>query len=245
MTTPPRDIVFLDVETNGRYVERGHVAWDVAAWNLTTGHRVQFFTHIPDMARFLGTSEPKALKVSGFLDRYPLDGPCPTAQHTRDGVAALREVLDGGREGNRAEMLAIPAPVIVGSKPTFDMGFVRALAIANRHPDPEADGGPWWHHHPIDLGAYAAGVLAVEPGTESLSAESVARLCHVEPGGHSAAGDVTSGGRCFLLLREVARLSRFAAAPGTPRDTLALLIADGLTGAQVEGELLKPTAPVA
>lgn len=245
MTYPPpaRDVVFLDCETNGRYVERGHVAWDVAAWNLTTGHRVQFFVHIPDMSRFLGTAEPIALRVSRFLDRYPLDGPCPGHEDTAAGLDALRDVLDGGRDLTSAAWHDHPRPVLVGSKPTFDMGFIGSLAQRYGHPDPnESDHLPWWHHHPIDLGAYAAGVLGIEPGTSSLSAESVARLCGIEPGGHTAEGDVTSGGACFLTLREVAR--RGAGPDLTiympPAAHLADLVAEGFVA-----DLLRPTAPVA
>lgn len=241
---PTRDVVFLDVETNGRYVERGHVAWDVAAWNLTTGHRTQFFTHIPDMSRFLGTAEPVALRVSRFLDRYPLDGPCPGATETRAALDSLRLLFDGGRRMTRAEMLTHPRPIVVGSKPTFDMGFVGPLAVTHRLADPNGDLDPWWHHHPLDLGPYAAGVLGIEPGTSSLSAASVARLCGVEPGDHSAEGDVTSGGRCFLLLREAAR----EVASGkvvTAAEWIHDATAHGLVEEQIEVELLRRPSAVA
>jgi hypothetical protein len=196
---PPRDVVFLDSETNG-LDPRVHEAWEVAAWNLTTGHRCEFFVNIGDVAAFMGRSEPKALRVGRFLDRYPLDD-APTREDTRAALDGLCDVLDGGREVNLRDPR--PAPVILGSKPTFDMDFVGNLMRTYNYPPGVV--AKLWHHHPIDLGSYAAGVLGRELGTESLSAEAVARMCGVEPGGHSAGGDVTSGGACYLLLRQAAR----------------------------------------
>lgn len=202
----PRDVVFLDCETSG-LDPRVHVAWDVAAWNLTTGHRVQFFAAIPDMSRFLGTADPKALRVNRFLDRYPLDGPCPGKAETTRGLSDLLDVLDGGRGTLLADEDPPPAPIIIGSKPTFDMDFVGNLAATYDYPDTA------WHHHPLDIGSYCAGVLGIAVGTQSLSAGSVARLCRVAPGDHSAEGDVTSGGRSYLLLREAARRARDGGGP--------------------------------
>jgi hypothetical protein len=89
------------------------------------------------------------------------------------------------------------------------MGFVAKLikdfGIAKQTRDGQWPYAEPWHHHPIDLGSYAAGVLGIELGTRSLSAESVARMCGVEPGGHAAGRDVTSGGAAYLLLREAAQ----------------------------------------
>jgi len=232
---PIRDIVFVDTETNG-LDDRMHDAWDVAAWNLTTGHRIQFFADIPDMSTFLARSDPKALRVNRFLDRYPLDGPCPTYRETTSQIEAFREVLSGGRVGTRAEMDALPLPVLVGSKPSFDEGFLRRLFVRHKFSDPAHAKTAEWHHHPIDLGAYAAGVIGVEPGTTSLSARAVATYCGIPVGDHSADGDVTSGGRAFLLLREAARRG---AQGGSAR---MYLDAHGLVGDEVEAELLRPLA---
>jgi hypothetical protein len=190
----PRNVVFLDVETNGRYVERGHEAWEVAWWNLTTGHRDEFFVNIPDVPAFMGRAEPIALRVGKFLDRYPFDDTAPSKADTESAMITMYEGIRPDRSG--------PAPVLLGSNPGFDAGFLAALARRFAlEPEP-------FHYHPIDLGSYAAGVLGRELGTESLSAASVARMCGLDPGGHSAGGDVTSGGAAYLLLRQAARVAR-------------------------------------
>ncbi len=220
---PRRDVVFLDVETNGRDPER-HVAWEVAAWNLTTGHRCEFVTHLPDLPYFLGSAEPVALRVNRFLDRYPLDETAPSHEDTEGAIGNLCDVLDGGRNRTLAE--ARPClPVIVGSNPGFDIAFTTKLLVGYGF-DVTRRGFERWHYHPIDLGAYAAGVLGVEPGTSSLSARQVAEWCGVAPGDHSAGGDVTSGGVSFERLAETARLiatdpSAAAVGPRMVLDTLA------------------------
>lgn len=229
---PTRDVVFLDCETNGLDPDR-HVAWDIAAWNLTTGHRAQFFAHIPDVSRFLATAEVKALRVNRFLDRYPWDA-CPSHEDTEAGLGSLRDVLDGGRTLTGPQFRDHPRPVVVGSKPTFDQEFVARLARDYGYSDPNGADLPWWHYHPVDLGAYAAGVAGIEPGTSSLSAREVAALCGVDTPDHSAAGDVTSGGRAFLLLREAARRG---AQGGSAR---IYLDGHGLRGDAIEAELLRP-----
>lgn len=216
-TDQPRDVVFVDVETSGKDPRR-HRAWEVAAWNITTGHRCEFFVHIPDMSKFLGGADPIALRIGKFLDRYPFDETAPSAQDTNVAIADFRDVLFGRRPMSRVDIDLWPAPVILGSNPGFDIAFLKALYLDTRQPDPET--AKDWHYHPIDLGSYAAGVLGVELGTQSLSAATVAEMCGLEPGGHSAGGDVTSGGRAYLLLREAAR----AAARGdasTPSEWLA------------------------
>lgn len=209
MSTPARDVVFVDCETGG-LDPAGHEAWEVAWWNLTTGHRNEFFVYVGDVAEFMGRSEPKALRVGRFLDRYPLDD-LPTFEDTSDALADFRAGLTGRREMPAAEWPNHPAPVILGSKPTFDMDFLTNLFVAHRFPDPRQL--PVWHHHPIDLGSYAAGVLGIELGTCSLSAESVAKLVGVKPGQHSAMGDVLSGGRAYLLLRAAAQAAAERAVP--------------------------------
>jgi hypothetical protein len=233
--TPARDVVFLDVETNGLDPRR-HEAWDVAAWNLSTGHRCEFFTWLPDVSGFLAAADVKALRVSRFLDRYPWDA-CPGRQDTETALAAmggLLYVFDGGRSMSAAESRDHPAPIVVGSKPTFDMEFTSRLLARYDMPDTP------WHHHPIDLGTYAAGVVGIEPGTSSLSAENVARLCHVEPGGHAAAADVTSGGRAFLLLREAARLVNHGDKILSATEYLADHAAHRERESAIEAELLRP-----
>jgi hypothetical protein len=146
-----RQVVFLDCETSG--VEDQHEAWDIAWWNLTTNDRGQFFAHIPDMREFLGNAEIAALRVNRFVDRYPLD-PAPTESTTGVGLADMYYSLcPPWRDGVQP-----PLPVIIGSKPTFDQYYVgKILARFGFIPRKV------WHHHPIDLGAYAAGVLGIEP----------------------------------------------------------------------------------
>lgn len=199
---PARPVVMLDVETSGRYVERGHGAWEVAWWNLTTGVRAEFMVWIENVSKYLAAAELEALRVSRFIDRWQ----CPTARGAT--VDALWDMLTEWWPQNLGPDAR---PVILGSKPTFDMGFVAKLikdfGIAKQTRDGQWPYAEPWHHHPIDLGSYAAGVLGVPLGTQSLSAESVARMVGVKPGGHSAMGDVLSGGRAYLLLREAVRVA--------------------------------------
>lgn len=186
-----RAVVILDCETNGTD-SRVHEAWDVGWWNLTTGQRGSTMLDV-GVPEFLYAAELPALRVNRFVDRYE-----PLCRG--DATAGLRVMLDamwplGSDLATR--------PVIVGSNPGFDLDFV-GKALRDRHLTSGPDTIPW-HHHPIDIGSYAAGALGIELGTGSLSAQAVADMVGVAPGDHSAMGDVESEGLAYLVLRQARR----------------------------------------
>jgi hypothetical protein len=232
--------VFVDVETNG-LDPRVHDAWEVAWWNITTGTRGYFLPYIPEPSRFLAVADRKALRVSRFIDRWDdlttPGHPSYRGYGRRDTEDAIGQFItdtvpgDWRTHGGPAESL----PRLIASKPEFDMAFLSKLFRAS-----DVAGGEQWYHHGIDLGSYAAGVLGLDilDGKQSLSAAAVAELCGVDPGDHTAEGDVTSGVRCVLLLREAAAQAQ---ARGIPAH--AWLRKQPLRGEWIERELLVRDEP--
>jgi hypothetical protein len=237
-----RDEVFIDCETNGVDLDR-HDAWELAWWNLTTGHRGAGQLYIPDVCAFLAagvTIGPRGvdlagLRVSRFVERF-------TAPDRASSAALLRKFIADTNTRRDPVTGEAVLPLIIGSKPTFDQDFVtKALGAFHLESDGFDPTAGWGHHHPLDLGSYALGVLGRRPGSGSFSAASVAGMVGLPEGGHTAEHDVTSGGRAYLLLREAARQQQdrrmFAGA------WLDRVAEEGaLTGDAIECKLIQPRA---
>jgi DNA polymerase-3 subunit epsilon len=178
-----RHWVVVDTETTGLYAGN-HRPFEVAWWDLQTGERSLFYPRL--RADELDRADPEALEVNGFWRRR---------------IHELSpEVIDYTRRELRRFHTAISGHTLCGSKPSFDAGMLAVL-----FEEAALDTEPW-HHHPLDLGAYAAGRLGLD---EPLSARKVAERLSIAPGDHTAEGDVTSEGLCFQAL---------AARPTLPAD---------------------------
>jgi hypothetical protein len=173
VTTPaaPRHRIVVDTETTG-LTPNWHVPVEVAWWDLATGERGLFYPPVHDEE--LDRADPEAMEINGYRRR---------------GIGRMpKDVLGAGLRRLHA---AITGHTLAGSKPSFDADMISPLFdAAGLDPEP-------WHHHYLDLGSYAAGRLGLP---EPLSASKVATLLGIDPGGHTAEGDVTSEGRCFLTL---------------------------------------------
>lgn len=220
--TSPRHVVFLDVETNGVNV-RVHDAWEFAWWNLTTGQRGGSQIYIRDLNAFMDSAQPDAFTVNKFRERFRFPMPEQTS-------AALTAMVSATWPEGCAE------PIIVGSKPTFDMEFMGKVLRAYEIGEMVTDSP--WHHHPVDLGSYALGVLGGDI-TRPPSARRVAEMVGIPAGDHSAEGDVTSGGRAFLLLREAARLANSGDKARSPAEWLH---DQPMRDETIERELIDPVA---
>jgi DNA polymerase III alpha subunit (gram-positive type) len=167
-----RQRVVVDVETTGLDPAE-HVVVEVAWWCLETGEKDRF---VPPHGDFeMRDAMVQALTVNGYYDRG-LDNP---SGWDRDGTALhrLHEVLQG--------------QTLVGANPLFDIAFLGPLfAGAGLAVQP-------WHYRVLDVEAYARGVLGLDY-MPSLS--RVCELLAVEPGDHTAAGDVAATGWALLEL---------------------------------------------
>lgn len=170
-----------DIESSGLSPTL-HQVVEAGFWNFGTGERMSF---IPPHT--LENADPEAL----IVNRY----------HERDlGNEALWD--DGS--GLRRLHAALDGNWLVGSNPSFDASFLSPLFLKHGL-DPE----PWHYSSPFDLGLYGCGVLNRPMGGRF----SAARLCaalNVEPGDHSALGDVISEGTCLIELLRIVK-SREAA----------------------------------
>lgn len=188
-----RDIIVVDVETNGLSYER-HQAVEVAWWNLTTDQRGRF---VPphNVAQVLSAADIEALVVNRYVERLARevqDYPGHELHRLHDQLLSYDED-DVDAEQGAAEV----RHTLAGSNPAFDAHFLAKLFAANDATDYEPEP---WHHRLWDLSAYAAGVLGLDelPG--------LARVCEllgVDAPDHTAEGDVTATGRCFLQLQQI------------------------------------------
>lgn len=179
-----RRIVVVDVETTGLDPER-HTCVEVAWWDLTTGHR-GFFVPCHNVSETLAGADIEALRLTRYVDRLA-DAP---QDLNGTGVWELAEHLDG--------------QTMAGSNPRFDCGFLDwVFRDAVQHRLLMAPPTP--HHRLWDLAPYAAGVLGLPylPGL----AEVCDRLDTEHRPDHTAEGDVTATGECFLELFERAGVS--------------------------------------
>lgn len=178
-----REIIVVDVETSGLDVDR-HTTVEVAWWHLGTGQRGRF---IPphNVSTTLANADIEALQINRYIDRiaaFPQD-------HLGDDATELAELLHDA--------------TLAGSNPAFDARFLTAMYT--HYDNLELVGVPRWHHRLLDLSAYAAGVLGIPP-TELPGLATVCELLGVtNPAPHTAEGDVTATGQCFLRLFDRAR----------------------------------------
>jgi DNA polymerase III epsilon subunit-like protein len=176
MTT--RNLIIVDTETNGLDSKRHHGV-EVGWWDLATGKRGEFIpTH--DVSETLANADIKALQLNRYIDRIA-DKP-----QDIDGKAAweLAELLQGNTQ--------------VGANPRFDVWVLDKMYAGY-----EANDLGWIpavHHRLWDVETYAAAVLGLNylPG--------LAEICQLLDIGfapdHTAHGDVTATGMCFIALAE-------------------------------------------
>lgn len=188
MTTPraPRQLIVVDVETNGLDLER-HQAIEVAWWNLTTNERGYFIPR-HDVHEVLATAELEALRINRYIER----------------IAGLLP-MDDGRQADELWGQFVPTGIgdpdgvrhtLVGCNPRFDAAmvtkvFVRSPVTEFLEPEP-------WHHRLWDLSTYAAGVLGLD---ELPGLSTICELLGIEPGDHTAEADVTATALCFRVLQ--------------------------------------------
>lgn len=175
-----RDLVVVDVETNGLDPDR-HEVVEAAWWNLTTDERGSFVP-VHQSSKILAAADIAALRVNRYVDRLA------DADQDRDFTAIRRMASH------------VNGATLVGANPAFDAVMLRKLF--ERNEDELGDGWPVWHHRLWDVEAYAAGVLGL---SELLGLSALCAALSIEPRDHTAAADVEATGRCFLKLREIAQ----------------------------------------
>lgn len=187
-----RDIVVVDVETNGLDPDR-HEAVEIAWWNLETGDRGRFVPR-HDQNDVLARADVQALRVNRYIDRIA-DGPHDTGC---DELLRLWEQFAGSFDDEFPDSDEEPtANTLAGSNPTFDAAMLRKAFAKLDKPFDIEDVAPW-HHRLWDLSAYAAGVLGLD---ELPGLARVCELLDIDPPDHTAEGDVTATGKCFNELR--------------------------------------------
>lgn len=175
MTT--RNLIIVDTETNGLDPKRHH-AVEVGWWDLATGKRGEFIPR-HDVGRTLMTADLRALQLNRYIDRI-------AGKPQDDGHEA--GILAGLLHGNTQ----------VGANPGFDEWVLNKM-YAEYEPM-ELFATPEWHHRKWDVETYAAAVLGLNylPG--------LAEICQLLDIGfapdHTAHGDVTATGMCFIALAE-------------------------------------------
>lgn len=186
---PDRQIVVVDVETNGLDPDR-HIAVEVAWSNLTTGeHGVFVPPH--NWHDAVSTAELTALRVNRYLDRLA------EAPQDKDGKAA--SALWDQLEGN----------TLAGATPSFDAPFLRNMFRETYDLDShDIDGPPKWHHRLLDLSAYAAGALNIPAAELPGLTEVCDRLDVPHLRAHTAEGDVTATVLCFEALFDLQAVGR-------------------------------------
>lgn len=188
-------LVVVDLETTGFDPADGHFAVSAAWWDLDTGDRGAF---IPQHTweQVVGIASPEALRVNRYLDTI----------HGRE--------QDNEFTATARMWAALSGTVMAGSNPAFDWSHLPALF----RPWVRTEQGNGWRvlaeskrrkystptlatHRLLDLAAYAAGRLAVNPAALP-GLRSVCALLGVDGPDHTAVGDVTATGACLLRLRD-------------------------------------------
>jgi len=173
-------VIVVDCECSG-FDPRVHQVIEVAWWNLNTDERGCFIP-VHDPTNVIAVAHPEALKVNRYIDRIA------TAPQDFDGseLARLHSRLSGDSLYYRA--------VMVGSNPKFDARFLAPLfGRAGLCGDPW---GALWDLS-VEVGRLFGLDMSRRPGLTR-----ICELLGVEPGDHTAAGDVQATGLCF---RELAR----------------------------------------
>jgi hypothetical protein len=184
--TVSRQLILVDLESSGLDVQI-HQAVEVAWWNLTTGQRGEFIPY-HDVREVLANADLRALQINRYIDRIAM------APQDGGGVEARRlaKQLDGN--------------TLVSVNPgNIDGPFLAKMF--RMYEDREAFGAPEWHYRMWDINAYAAGVLGLDelPGLEKLCG----LLGTTFGPDHTAHGDVTAAGHCFVELQNLAKARAF------------------------------------
>jgi hypothetical protein len=164
------NVVFLDTETTGLYVDAGHEPYEIAY--IIDGKEIVHWIK-PDLSK----ADPIALKIGHFYER------------TADFPYAEGIKNERGQAWSLASYIA-PAVArdlngrhIVGAVPSFDDVMLKAFLRKNGQ-------APTWHYHLIDVEALIAGKLGVEPPWKS---DELSLKIGVEPPNdedrHTAIGD--------------------------------------------------------
>lgn len=168
-----RAIVVVDTETTGLDPDR-HEVCEVAWLRVgTPGSGAGLF--VPPHS--LIGADPEALRINGYAKRL--------ASLPVDASYATTRFLHGALSGN----------TLAGSSPAFDAAFLAGLfRRAGLDPRP-------WHHRLLDLSAYAAGVLGLDPAALPGLSDVCERLGVPRPEPkHTALADAADTVACFELL---------------------------------------------
>jgi hypothetical protein len=169
-----RVTVIVDTETIS-LTPGPDIVCEVAWWSLETGSRGVF---VPP--HDITKADPAALEINRYYERG-LD-----LQDLWDTDGVMLDRFHAEMRGNH----------LVGSNPGFDVSMLNPLFAQFRLPLSP------WTYVPLDVGTYAAGVLGLPIGARLSTAKLAAKI-GIDPGDHSAEGDVTCTGRCLLELQRI------------------------------------------
>ncbi|MGH3978436.1 MAG: 3'-5' exonuclease [Pseudonocardiaceae bacterium] len=178
----PRQIIVVDCETTG--LDAWHYPVEVAWWNLATDQRGCF---VPPHERWLFGADPQALACNRYEQRI--------AHRVVDADYTAATVLAQQLAGN----------ILAGSAPAFDAGMLRRLFVTCQGAREGGRHAAWrdpWHHRLLDLAAYTAGAVGLDPARLP-GLDRVCQLLGVDydpEAAHGAEHDVTATGRCFRAL---------------------------------------------
>jgi hypothetical protein len=151
-------IVSVDVETTG-LVPGTHEVWEVGIVPADSGREHMYFQFQP--TELYTASEPTALQIGGFYDRFDWIGdPTYARDMLVEGVIKDEEEQVEKPSGHKAVTLGAEAcwkiakelegATIMGLNPHFDAAHLRALLHRYGH-------ARTWSHRFLDLGSFAAG----------------------------------------------------------------------------------------
>lgn len=161
------NVVFVDTETLGLEPDL-HPIWEVA---LIGEHGEQVW-QLPVSERDLALAQKEALEIGRFQERYG-SVPCATVK----GFCANLVRLTEGKH-------------LVGAVVSFDEERLRRLCWKHGYQ-------PKWRYHNVDVEAFAAGKLGMQPPWDSdeLSARFGVHVTEVER--HTALGDARWAKRLY------------------------------------------------
>lgn len=193
MNVDKPDLIVVDVETTGLYVDR-HVVIEVAAINARTGDALYF---VPNLHPYdLGCASADALRINRYFERGVFKDELSPPE-TRNKYEQLWDMLRGNTFGGAnarfdADMLRHGYGRLAGTRETHGPGNLRYAAAEEP-----------WSYRLADLGSYAAGVLGEDPA-EPLSLSEVCRRVGIERDeAHTALADARAAAECFRRLNQL------------------------------------------
>jgi hypothetical protein len=183
----PRNIIVVDVETNGLNIAR-HQAVEVAWWNLTTDAR-GWFVPPHNVSEILGKADLKALQVNRYVDRI--------AEREQDSDGDGLTTLHNQFSVYDEDLATFTQHTLAGSNPRLDAAMVNKLFAGSEFLEIDP-----WHYRLLDVGAYAMGALGLG---EVPGLWDVCQALGIPPGDHSAEADVTATGLCLRALMKSAK----------------------------------------